>query len=37
MGCIFGAFLCVMTSTTPGAASAAAVSTVAIRPLGIVL
>jgi hypothetical protein len=34
---IVGAFRCVITSTTPGAASAALVSSVAMRPLATVL
>ena len=36
-GFIRGAFRCVITSTTPGAASAARVSISATRPLGTVL
>ena len=34
---ILGALRCVMTSTTPGAASASRVSSDVTRPLGIVL
>ena len=37
VGFIRGAFRCVITSTTPGAASAALVSSVAMRPFAIVL
>ena len=36
-GAMRGAFSCVITSTTPGAATASAVSSVAIRPCAIVL
>ena len=36
-GFIRGAFLWVITNTTPGAASAALVSSVAMRPLGMAL
>ena len=37
VGFMRGAFRCVITSTTPGAPSAALVSSVAMRPLAIVL
>ena len=37
VGFIRGAFRCVITSTTPGASSAALVSIVAMRPFAIVL
>jgi hypothetical protein len=37
IGCILGAFMCVMTSTTPGELAASAVSSVAMRPFGTVL